>query len=371
MHDAEHPIPASQPESPIPALAERERSRIAELALACAQRPYPYHLSLVLREPADLDLPSRLTPAFYGCFDWHSAVHAHWSLARIARRWPDSAEAPACWALLDRHLSSDRLAAELAFLEPREGFERPYGLAWLLALAAELHLWKKVDPDVRRWASSLEGLESLAARRLLDWYDRLPAPIRSGEHSQSAFAMGMVRDWAVVTGGSDATGRIDAASLRLHGADRDAPLHLEPSGHDFLSPALGVADLMRRCLAPADFAGWLDRWLPGIPEDSDDPVHPESIEAAGSWLPVPRSPDPEDGKLAHLDGLASSRAWMLAGMAAGLPASDRRREALLRAAKAHALAGRAALATGHYASTHWLGTFALYAADGGPTRSSS
>jgi hypothetical protein len=336
---------------PSSTISEALITRIASLALGCVDRPYPYYVSHVLRSDEDLVLPARPTPAFYGCFDWHSAVHAHWTLARILRLWPQSSLASECGDVLDRHIDPTKIQAELAYLTPRENFERPYGLAWVLALASELRL--VASATGAGWADALEPLERLAADRLLRWSESLPAPIRSGQHGQSAFGMSLTLDWARALGDEHAAKRIEDSALRLHVNDRDASLHLEPSAYDFLSPSLGVADLMRRVLSPTDFAAWLDRWLPAVP------THTEEAEP---WLPVPRSPNPEDGKLSHLDGLASSRTWMLEGIANGLPETDPRREILLNSATAHAQGGRAGLESEHYAGTHWLGTFALYAA---------
>jgi hypothetical protein len=216
----------------------------------------------------------------------------------------------------------------------------PYGLAWLLTLAGEL----RRSGDAR--AARLRGLEELARDRLVGWAHRLPAPVRSGEHSQSAFAIGLALDWAAVAGEADAFAALAASAERHHGGDRDAALHLEPGGHDFLSPTLGVAALMARVRPPDEFAAWLDGFAP-------------LLGRAETLVPV-LAADRADGKLVHWDGLNLSRAWMLAEIAAGLPDGDEREPALTALAAAHGEAGVAALDDMSYAGSHWLPTFAIY-----------
>ncbi len=330
-----------------PALA----ARVAPRLLSSLAREYPNKMAHVLSSDADVRPPRELTPAFYGCFDWHSAVHSHWALARLARSLPDADFAEAGLAALERTFEPERIAGELRHLGApgREGFERPYGLSWLLQLRAELTEWSHEGvEEPARWTREMGPLCTLAAQRLESWLDSLVYPVRSGEHPQSAFAIGLWLDSVPDAG----AGHIRKRVLALYGSDRDGPLHLEPSGYDFLSPCLAEADLMRRVLGPEPFAAWLDGWLPAL----RDP-------AAFALDPV-CCPDPSDGKLAHLDGLNLSRAWMLEGIAAGLPEDDPRRQPLLDAAARHATAGLAAVGGDHYAGTHWLGSFAVYLATG-------
>jgi hypothetical protein len=330
--------------------------RIAALALGAIHREYPNHLLLLATSDADVRPPRELTPAFYGCFDWHSAVHGHWTLARLARLHPDAPFAADARAALARNLTAAALAAEHAFVArpERAGFERPYGLAWLLQLDAELRGWAaEGDGDAARWSGWLAPLSRLARERLAAWLPRLQWPIRSGEHSQSAFALGLVLDWARHAGDTVFADLVVARARAFHLDDRDAPVAYEPSGHDFLSPALAEADLMRRVLAPEPFASWLSHFLP----DLAGPV-------ATRWLTPVGVSDPADGKLAHLDGLNLSRAWMLEGVVAALPARHAARAPLERAAAAHREAGLASLLGDHYAGTHWLGSFAAYLVTG-------
>jgi hypothetical protein len=306
----------------------------------------------MLAGDADVRPPRELTPAFFGCFDWHSAVHGHWLLARLARTFPDAELAPRARQALAASLTPEKIAAEVRYLEGpgRADFERPYGLAWLLQLAAELREWD--DPEARRWAATLAPLETAAAARFKAWLPKLVYPIRAGEHSQTAFAFGLVVDWARTTGDTEMAALVRARSHAFYFADRDCPLAYEPSGQDFLSPCLAEADLARRFLPPVRFAAWLGRLLPGIPQD---PRNPDA-----TWLPVGVVSDPTDGKLVHLDGLNLSRASMLEGIAAALPDGDPRVPSLAAAAAAHRAAGLAAVTAATYEGGHWLGTFAVY-----------
>ena len=275
--------------------------------------------------------------------------HAHWLLARIARQFPTVAAAAKARAALAVGLTPPRLVAELAYLKGagRVSFERPYGLAWLLALAAELRAWD--DPQAQTWVSALAPLEAEAAAHVSDWLPKLVYPIRVGEHSQTAFAFGLIHDWARVTGNPAMLGLLESRGRHYYLADRDCPIAYEPSGEDFLSPCLAEADFMRRILPPPEYARWLTVFLPRIPN-----------AATADWLAPGVVTDRTDPKLAHIDGLNLSRAWMLEGIAAGLPRGDPRDRALAAAAAAHAAAALPAVTGEHYEGGHWLGTFATY-----------
>lgn len=328
------------------------RDRIAQLALSSIAREYPNHLLLLATRDDDLRPPRELTPAFFGSFDWHSSVHGHWTLARLVRLDPDAAFADVARAALARSLTEANLRAEHAFVArpERAGFERPYGLAWLLQLDAELHGWRREgDADATRWSAALAPLAQLARERLAAWLPRLTHPIRSGEHSQTAFAIGLALDAARATGETRFAELLASRAMTFHGDDRSAPVAYEPSGHDFLSPSLAAADLMRRVLAPPAFAEWLSWFLP----------EPGSVTVA-RWLTPVAAADRADGKLAHFDGLNLSRAWMLEGIVASLGEAHPAREVLARAATAHARAGLESIAGDEYAGTHWLGSFAAY-----------
>ena len=329
-------------------------ARFAALALKCLHQEYPNHISHTLNGDSDARPPHELTPAFYGCLDWHSDVHGHWLLVRLMRLFPDAPFVTAARTAIARSLTPQNIAAEIAYLRAagRASFERPYGLAWLLRLAAELR--RADDAEARSWAATLAPLESEVAARLEGYLPKLYYPIRIGEHDQSAFSLGLIWDWAAVSGDAQMRAALIDVAQRFYSSDRNCPLAYEPSGEDFLSPCLAEADFMRRVLAPAAFARWLSAFLPQIPRDG----------GAGAdltaWLPPGVVTDRADPKLAHIDGLNLSRAWMLEGIAHGLPAHDPRIPALLAAATQHAAAALPAVTGEHYEGGHWLGTFAVY-----------
>lgn len=314
-----------------------------DMVLGWIDREYPCWLGHELAGPGDARPPRELTPVFWSCYDWHSCVHSHWTLARAAHRFPGASFAPACRAVLEHRLQSEPLRVEAAFVAARPTFERPYGLAWLLQLDAELATWPEAAPRV--WRAALAPLVEASARTLSWWLERLTRPVRSGAHGQSAFAMGLLADWARDTGAAAVSELVRRRGIDLYGADRALPLHLEPSGEDFLSPSLAEADLLRRILAPGPFARWLDGAMPTLGRDA---------------LPPATVVDREDGRLSHLDGLNLSRAWMLRGIAGGLPGGDDRVVALQATARAHREAALASLAEASDSGGHWLGSFATY-----------
>ena len=331
------------------ALDAAAAARFAALALKCLHAEYPNHISHTLDSDADARPPQVLNPAFYGCFDWHSDVHGHWLLVRLVHLFPDAPYAPMARAELARSLTAQNIAGEVGYLQraDRASFERPYGLAWLLQLSAELRTWN--DPEARQWADALRPLEAEAASRLKSWVPKLHYPIRIGEHDQTAFSFGLIWDWAGVAGDEQMRGVLADAARRFYLHDRNCPLNYEPSGEDFLSPCLAEADFMRRVLDPPAFGRWLSGFLPGVP------LHP-----GAAWLEPAVVTDRADPKLAHIDGLNLSRAWMLQGIAHGLVPGDGRVPVLLAIAGQHREAALPAVTGEHYEGGHWLGTFAVY-----------
>ncbi|PYQ29432.1 MAG: DUF2891 domain-containing protein [Acidobacteria bacterium] len=316
-------------------LDPRAAERFANLALACVHKEYPNKIAHVLNSDKGVAPPRELTPAFYGCYDWHSSVHGHWLLARLSRLSPDASFSKTARAALEQSITAENIAREVAYLN-RSGqasFERPYGLAWLLQLGGELR--EANDPLY----PILKPLESAAVERLKTWLPKLSTPIRSGEHSQTAFALGLMLD---STTDSEFASLIRSRARAFYANDRNCPLDYEPSGEDFLSPCLAEADLLRRVMAPGEYAKWLTRFMPKM-----------------TLVPAIVT-DPSDPKLAHLDGLNLSRAWMLEGIASGLPKNDARVATLLASSKAHANAGLASVTGEHYEGGHWLGSFAVY-----------
>jgi Protein of unknown function (DUF2891) len=335
------------------ALDPETAARFARLALNCVHKEYPNKIAHSLNGDADVAPPRKLTPAFYGCYDWHSSVHGHWLLARLARTFPQAPFAADARAALEQSLTEANLLQEAAYLqaEGRSSFERPYGLAWLLQLALELREWEKTgaDPLPGELAGRLRPLEQASVARLESWLPKLSRPVRSGEHSQTAFALGLALDYARGAGNQGFLDLLRKRARDFYFADQDCPLAYEPSGEDFLSPCLAEADVMRRVLPPAEFAAWLKKFFLRL-----------SGGAADCGLRAEKSTDPSDPKLAHIDGLNLSRAWMLEGIASGLPHNDPRLAVLERCAAGHSRAGLAAVTGEHYEGGHWLGSFATY-----------
>ncbi len=341
---------ASEATEPLPdARPGVVEDRFAHLALSCVHQEYPNKISHVLGSDEDAGTPRQLTPAFYGCFDWHSSVHGHWLLVRLLKMDPETPFREAIASALSKSFTTENIAAELSYyLNPnRKSFERPYGVAWFLQLVAELHESEEVA--LQEWRQVLAPLEIEIVARIKAWLPNLAYPIRLGTHNQSAFAFGLMLDYARTVADTELEQAIVSKSLQFHKNDKNCPLAYEPSGEDFLSPCLMEADLMRRVFSVRDFAVWLSEFLPIVP-----------VDASGDWLDPGVVMDATDGKLVHLDGVNLSRAWALEGIAAGLPATDPRRAALLASAALHRETGIAAVSDEHYSGSHWLGSFATY-----------
>jgi Protein of unknown function (DUF2891) len=321
----------------------KSAERFANLALACVNKEYPNKISHNLSSDKDVAPPRTLTPAFYGCYDWHSSVHGHWLLARLARTFPDASFATPAREALRHDLTKENIAEEVKYLEGegRASFERPYGLAWLLQLGAELREWN--DPLAKELSANLAPLETAAKKRVTTWLPKLSNPIRIGEHNQTAFSLGLMIDAGRIARDDAFVNLLTKRAQDFYLQDRNCPITWEPSGEDFLSPCIAEADVMRRVLPAAKYSAWLRKFLPG------------TLRLAPAVVT-----DPSDPKLAHLDGLNLSRAWMLEGIASGLPSGDPRIAALRAVASSHREAGLAAVTGAHYEGGHWLGSFAVY-----------
>ena len=325
-------------------------NRFSALALACVQQEFPNKISRTTDTAEAIGRPAKIFPTFYGCFDWHSAVHGHWLLIRLLRVGPQDADWRAeAFKKLNENFTEENLAGEVAnFARPARGsWERPYGLAWYLQLTTELRQWD--HPQAKKWLATLRPLEQDIADSLKAWLPKLVYPIRLGTHNQSAFAFGLMLDWARAADDQDMQRLVIERSIAFHRHDINCPLAYEPSGEDFLSPCLMEADLMRRILTAQEFSEWLSDFMPSIPTDG-----------SGDWLAPGIVEDPSDGKLVHLDGVNSSRAWNLYNIARALPKDDPRESALVAAAKIHADTGVAAVSAEHYSGSHWLASFATY-----------
>lgn len=336
--------------SVVAALTSELASRFARLALANVAREYPNKLDHVLAGPDDVAAPRELHPAFFGSFDWHSSVHAHWLLVRVLKTHPNLAEANAIRAALDATLTAAHLEAEAAYLRRPEAkaFERSYGWAWLLKLAQELACWS--DADAHHWSRDLAPLAYAFSARYVAWLADATYPIRHGVHTNTAFALAFALDYARDCDVGVLREAVEAKARAWYSDDVDAPAAWEPSGADFLSPALIEADLMRRVLDAAAFGRWLGRFLPGIARH----------EPVALFAPAVVS-NRGDPYIVHLDGLNLSRAWCWRAVAAALPAGDARVAIAAAAADTHQEAGLHGVASGEYVGDHWLATFAVLA----------
>ncbi|MFH8571906.1 DUF2891 domain-containing protein [Streptomyces sp. NPDC017993] len=332
-------------------------ARFADVALSNVTRPYPYAPMHLLAGPEDLVPPRIHHPAFYGSYDWHSSVHMHWLLVRLLRRCPDRVDHERITEVLDGHLTPAHLAAEAAYLRAHPSFERPYGWAWLLALTAECRALG--GPSGERWAAALAPAAETVDALLRGWLARATYPVRHGTHTNSAFALAVVLDSAAAAGRPALAAPVTEALLRWFADDHDAPAHWEPSGQDFLSPALTEAEAMSRVLPRAEFAHWLARFLPGT-----DHGAPRTL------LAPPTVSDPIDPQIGHLIGLSLSRAAALRRLAAALPAGDPRGAVLRSAAGEHLAAGLPRAISGDFTADHWLASFAALALDGPPATAS-
>jgi hypothetical protein len=330
-------------------LTKEHASAFAKLALKGASREYPHKPGIVFAGAADVKRPKELHPAFFGCFDWHSAVHGHWLLARVLRQYPDLPEAKEIRAVLNDHLTATNIKTEADYFARADAksFERPYGWTWLLKLAEELHNWD--DADAKKWSASLKPLADLIAARYIDYFPKQTYPIRSGVHSNTAFGLAFAHDYARAVKNKKLQDAIETRAKSYYAKDADAPARWEPDGADFLSPSLCEADLMRRVLPAAEFREWFHKYLPGAAKG----------EPATLFAPATVT-DRTDPQLVHLDGLNLSRAWCMKGIASALPADDPTRKVLLESAAKHAEAGLKHIASGDYAGEHWLASFAVH-----------
>jgi len=331
----------------IPHLADLV-SRFIPVTLANLSREYPSGLALRLRSAADLGTPRQLHPSFYGCYDWHSAVHGYWQLVRVLGVLPEHPLAGPIGEALDRALAPWSISVEMDYLSAFPSFEVPYGMAWVLKLAQELR--GLPGGSAAGWRAAIAPLEAHAASALDRYAARLPLPVRTGMHNQTAFALGFALDWCRAASDDGLRKRLEARCRRFYMADRGAPLTWEPSAADFVSPALAEADLMRRVLEPAAFAGWLDDFL-----------GPDAAQTLAVRLPPARVADYADGQLAHFCGLNLSRAWMLRGIGQALSESNPLGSACAALAQAHLEAGWEDALHEDYMVSHWAPSFLLYA----------
>ena len=330
-------------------LSEKQASHFAALAMKCIMREFPNKPEHVMNNASDVHTPKTLHPAFYGCYDWHSSVHGHWMLIRLLKTFPNLPQGSQIRSTLNGHLSAENIQGEVAYMKQpnRQSFERTYGWAWALKLAEELHGWN--DPDGQRWSKNLKPLADTLSQSYRNFLPKQNYPIRTGVHPNTAFGLAFALDYAKTTGDRELESLIDERSRTYYAKDTNYPGAWEPGGEDFFSAALMEADLMRRVMKPAEFAGWFRRFLPGVAKGSPAALLQPAIVT-----------DRSDPKLVHLDGLNLSRAWCMRSIAQALPANDPARAVLSESADKHAAAALAHVASGDYAGEHWLASFAVF-----------
>ncbi|TDG09902.1 DUF2891 domain-containing protein [Paraburkholderia guartelaensis] len=333
-------------------LTAAHASKFASLALAHLTREYPNKLTHSLEGPQDVQGPRALHPVFYGSYDWHSCVHGYWLVLHLLERFPDLPEGPQIVAVVDEHFTPEKMAGEMAYLTlaHNRGFERPYGWAWLLALAAQVDALAESMklPQAARWQAALAPLTDWFVERFEEFLPKATYPLRVGTHFNTAFALTLAHDFAKATSRPVLATLIEDTATRWHANDAGCQAW-EPGGDEFLSPALSVALLMSRVLRAQDFEPWFTRFLPNL----------AAQEPVTLFTPATVT-DRSDGKIAHLDGLNLSRAWCQRSLARALPAGDARVAVLNDAAQLH-LASALDHVAGDYMGEHWLATFATLA----------
>lgn len=314
-------------------------SKFIALSLDCVDQEYPNTYDRAYSKRT----PSEMQPSFYGCYDWHSSVHGHWSMARVLRMFPDLPEKAGILEKLNSHFQADKILKEKAHFEEQPGFERPYGYAWFLRLMAELAEHK--EAEARVWEKNLQPLENFIADASLAYFQKINRPVRDGHHYNTAFAMKHIYDYAERKHKGDLQEAIGKKARELFGLDKDCPLAYEPSAMDFLSPCFEEADLMRRVLPAKDFSAWFARFLPRLRSEGLRPVVPA---------------DKKDYLLGHLIGLMFSKATAMEAVAKRLPENDGRKKILERASKKQREKGIELMFDSGYGGTHWLASFAIY-----------
>jgi len=327
-----------------PSLNLKQANRLLQLPINCINTEYPNKLNQTIGSASDLKSPKDLHPTFYGCFDWHSAVHGHWSLVSLLKQFPGLEHRDEIKEKLLQNISKENIEQELIYFEGKhnKSFERTYGWAWLLKLAEELHTWE--NPLARVLEANLQPLTDVIVIKYLEFLPKLNYPIRVGEHPNTAFGLSFAYDYAVAVNHVELKTQIENRAKDFYADDQACPLAWEPSGFDFLSPCLEEAALMKRVLSKDEFEIWFSKFLPQLKEISFE-------------LAVGEVSDRTDGKLVHLDGVNFSRAWSLNYIAEDLPEYAH----LKNIANQHINNSLPSIVGDSYEGGHWLGSFAIYA----------
>jgi len=325
-------------------LTKKEAVKLSVLPLKCINKEYPNKLSQIITSDTDLKPPRILHPCFYGCFDWHSSVHGHWSLIKLIKQFPDLPKADSIKLLLSKQITKEKILAEVAYFKPKNNktYERTYGWAWLLKLASEFHTWD--NPLAGQLEQNLQPLTDTIVGYYKAYLPKLRYPIRVGTHTNTAFGLSIAIDYARVVGDTAFENIIVKRARDFYLNDKNYPLWWEPGGYDFLSPALEEIDIMRKVLPELKFKSWLKGFLPEI-------THPDFSLAVGEVS------DRSDGHMVHLDGVNFSRAWCLFGLAKQYPEYNY----LIPLANQHVNYSLPNLMGDSYEGGHWLASFAINA----------
>ena len=221
-------------------------------------------------------------PAFHGCIDWHSAVHATFALHAISRLTGQRSY---------QHVAETAIggpgAVEAAAHEVAKGGlpqELPYGFAWALILDTETHLEGSTEYD---------RLASAVSTQLLKWFNEespqaLVSLASSQEYSNSIWPMDALILWARAT---EHVSIITSVEIR---------------GRSVLTPTVaakicdgasgaGTAGFFAPCSLVALFA-----WLTGTPPDDNS-----ILKGLASYKIL----EPSQMPTIHSAGLNFSRTW--------------------------------------------------------------
>lgn len=341
--ETKEPI-VQQTKVPLPTLNLEQAQRLVSLPINCVNVEFPNKLGQTIGGTEDLKSPKELHPAFYGCFDWHSSVHGHWSLVSLLKQFPQLENASEIKKKLLGNISKENIEKEVAYFHGKhnKSYERTYGWAWLLKLAEEIHTWD--DDTARELEKNLQPLTDLIVQKYIDFLPKLNYPIRVGEHPNTAFGLTFAWDYANTVGHQPLKEMIENRAKDFYSKDADCPITWEPSGYDFLSPCLQEAAIMKRVLPASEFKTWFGDFLP-------------QLKDINYQLAVGEVSDRKDGKLVHLDGVNFSRAWALYDIVKDLPAYDH----LKNVANEHINYSLPNIVGDSYEGGHWLGSFAIYA----------
>jgi len=325
-------------------LNQDQANRLLSLPLDCVQKEYPNKLQQTLLNSSHIAPPKELHPAFYGCFDWHSSVHGHWSAVKLVKAFPELEDSEKAVQMLTENITEKNIQQEIEYFKrsTETSYERTYGWAWLLQLQLELDTWQ--SETGKELSRNLQPLTDLIVKRYLEYLPKLIYPIRVGEHTNTAFGLSFAYDYAVQSNQTELKELIESRARDFYTDDAGCPIDWEPSGYDFLSPCLQEVDIMRKVLTEDEFSSWIADFMPELGQKD-------------LTLEVGRVSDRTDGKLVHLDGLNFSRAWVFYGLATQYEEYAH----LVQVGNLHMEYSYPNLLGDSYEGSHWLGSFAIYA----------